>query len=208
MRQPHRWSLDNLPCALSTPYSLAAIEPASNLSFFGSPQVTPEDGRHGGLHDGGLAARLEGHLVEAEAFQPPPQILLAGMAGGVEQHHGAAVAAGGDRLTLPRRQGAIAAQGFELPAIGGEPPVHLQHAGIERGRSADLQGKQLRAVLIADQQGISETTADQKQGRGAAAFEQGIGGHGGADPHLLDQSGGDRLGSSVRRRQAHDRPDR
>ena len=40
---------------------------------------------------------------------------------GVEQYHGAAVAAGGDRLTHPRPQAAIAAQGFELPAIGGSP---------------------------------------------------------------------------------------
>jgi len=72
---------------------------------------------------------------------------------GVEQYHGAAVAAGGDRHTHPRPQAAIAAQGFELPAIGGSP-----------GQTAP----------------------------------------GGAD----QQQGGDRLGSSVRRRQAHDRPDR
>ena len=40
---------------------------------------------------------------------------------GVEQYHGAPVAAGGDRLTHPRPQAAIAAQGFELLAIGGSP---------------------------------------------------------------------------------------
>ena len=97
---------------------------------------------------------------------------------GVEQYHGAAVAAGGDRLTHPRPQAAIAAQGFELPAIGGSP-----------GQTAP---------------GV----ADQQQGGDASAFEQGIGGHGGTDPHLLDQSGGDRLGRRVHRWQAHDRTDR
>jgi hypothetical protein len=63
---------------------------------------------------------------------------------GVEQYHGAAVAAGGDRLTHPRPQAAIAVQGFELLAIGGSP-----------GQTAP-------------------GGADQQQGRGAAAFEEGM----------------------------------
>ena len=131
------------------------------------------------------------HLLKTEALQPFAETqFVQRLAGGMQQHHGAAATTG--LAGSPHRggQGVIKAQGFEFEPIGPQASGHLQHLLVEGDRPDRLQGKEVRTVLIADQQGIGKTSVHQQQGGGAAALKQGIGGDGGAQPQLLDQTRG------------------
>ena len=64
------------------------------------------------------------------------------------------------------------------------------HRAIQHFRLANGQGEQLRALLGADGQQIAKTLGDQQAGRGALAFQQGIGGHRGTQANPGDALGG------------------
>ena len=159
--------------------------------------------RHRRLHQGGMAAghqpRLaaeamgEGHRAEAETLEPGAELLLVGrLHTAVQQRHRAAAVAVGAGLAQLRSQGVIAPQRLQLLAIGRQPPLHLEHPHRQGLGALDRQREDVGAVLIADLQQIGEAAVDQQQHRRAVVLEQGIGGHGGAEPHLLHQPRGNR----------------
>ena len=117
---------------------------------------------------------------------------MVGVANGVQQRHRhAAVAVGQGLIQLPA-QDVVAPQGLQFTAVGGQAALHLQHPHLQGLGAFDVQGEQLRAVLVTDLQQIGQAAVDQQQHRGAPAFEQGIGGHSCAQPHLADGSSRDR----------------
>ncbi len=181
---------------LHHPQGTGCPEIGAHLGQVGPQRRTYECFDQGGVaagHKTGAGAHLMGkhHLLETKALQPLPQTqFVQRLAGGMQQHHGATAAAG--LAGGPHRggQSVIKAQGFDFQAIGSQTPDHLQHLSVERGGPDRLQGKEVRTVLIADQQGIGKACIHQQQGGGAAALKQGIGGDGGAQPQLLDQTRG------------------
>ena len=62
----------------------------------------------------------------------------------------------------------------------------LDHAVIEHVGQHDVTGKQLRPVLVADAQHIAEALRRDEEGAVALAFEQRVGGDGGAHLHGAD----------------------
>ena len=154
---------------------------------------------HGRLHQGGVqtgqqprqAAHPVGeqHRGEAQLLEPGPHRQLVGWIGhGVEQGHGAAVQPFGPGLPQLVRQRGIAVEGFHLRTIGGMAAGNLQHPVGQQRRPFHLQGKDVGAVLIAKGGDIGKAPVHQQQHRSHAALQQGIGGHGGAEPHLLHQA--------------------
>jgi hypothetical protein len=116
---------------------------------------------HISLHHSGLGAGDQArprrhrvgqrHLLETEALQPGPQLLLmAGMAGGMQQRHGTTAQTIGARLGQGCGQRGIQQERLKLVAIGRQAARHLQRPGVQRLGAADLERKQIRAVLIAD----------------------------------------------------------
>ena len=77
-------------------------------------------------------------------------------------------------------------EGFDDLAVRAYALVHLQHFGIERRGFGDGAGEELRAGLIADGERIGETACDREQRRLALAFEERVGGDGGAHLHRRD----------------------
>ena len=164
---------------------------------------------HRRLHQGGVqpgqqprqAAHPVGeqHRSEAQLLQPGPQgPLVGGIDHGVEQGHGATaqpVGIGLPQLGLQRR---IAVEGFHLRTIGGPAARHLQHPIGQQGRSLHLQGEEVGPVLLADGGPIGEAPIHQQQHRLHPPLQQGVGGHGGAEPHLRHQA----IGQGLPRRQA------
>ena len=67
-------------------------------------------------------------------------------------------------------------------AVGAEALDDLDYALIELFRHDDLAGENIRAVLVADTQGIGKALGNQQYRAGPLAFQQGVGGDGG--PHL------------------------
>ena len=77
-------------------------------------------------------------------------------------------------------------QGRDLLALGIQPPLHLlDRRGQERG-VLQLQGKEIRSVLITNPEQISQAGIGQQQHRFPSPFQKGIGGHGGAEPEFCD----------------------
>jgi len=65
-------------------------------------------------------------------------------------------------------------------AGGIQPFVGLDHARVQRLRLGDVEGEQLGPGLVADSQGVAETARGHEQGLGALAFQERVGGDGGA----------------------------
>ena len=79
-------------------------------------------------------------------------------------------------------------------AIGAETTRHLNHLQRQGQLAADLQGKQIGTLQVSKTKQISKPPVDQQQHRRAPLLQQGIGGHRGAQPELLQQSRAQRLG--------------
>ena len=134
---------------------------------------------------------------------------MARKAVGMQQGHGDAAEPIGSRLAQLLGQSLIALQRLQLRAIRRQAATHLQHAPGKRLRPLDLQGEQIRAVLIADAEQIGKAAVEQQQRWPALALQHRIGGHGGAQPHLGDQPGGNRFrGAGIQPQQSADRPHR
>jgi hypothetical protein len=107
-----------------------------------------------------------------------------------EQDGGGANAAASDRLRLgtdPREIG----RPQDL-AIGGHALVDFDHAIIEHRRQANVTGKNLGPILVADAKRIAEPLRHEEYGRFTFALEQRVGRDGGTDLHRFDSVGGDR----------------
>ena len=112
---------------------------------------------------------------------------MGGVAPAVEQGH--------HQLARPIRQGLAQAllqrpiqqQGTHLATIGPQPSLHLHHAHIEGLGALNAEGKEIGPVLVANAQQIGQAAGEQQQHGLAGVFQQGVGGHGGAEPHLLHQ---------------------
>ena len=112
---------------------------------------------------------------------------MAPVGGAVQQGHrnaGEPIGAGLEQLGPQRR---IQLQGLQLLTAGGQAASHLDHPALQGLRPEDLEGEQVRAVLIADLQQVGEATVHQQQGGGTLVLQKRIGGHRGAQPHLLHQ---------------------
>jgi|GEM_PF-5661295 len=154
-----------------------------------------------GVDDGGVAA---GHQLDQRTDpvadrdvgeagrrrQRGGPLLVPGITVAVQQddrHRGDALAPKAPEIPLQPRF----VEGLDDGAVGGDPLPRLDHAGIQHLRQDDAAGEDLGPVLIADLQRVAEALGDHQQGRLAAAFEQGVGGDGGAHPHLGDALTGD-----------------
>ncbi len=94
---------------------------------------------------------------------------------------------GDGAITLGRRGLKLRGQGRFVErahdgAVGSQPLVGLDHAGIERVRPHDVQREEVGPGLIADQHRIGEALSGHEQGPGASPLQQGVGGDRG--PHL------------------------
>ena len=178
-------------------------------------QVAAQHRRHRRLHQGGLAAGHqpglatepmgEHHGLEAQGCEPLLQLqLLAGIAGAVQQGHRATAVAVGLGLQQQLLQILSPLQRLKLEPLRIQPPLHLQHPHPQGAGPLNGQGKEVGAVQVADPEQIGKAAVDQQHHPGAALLEQGIGGHGGTEPHLPYQS--QRQG--VAGRQAQHGPDR
>ena len=119
------------------------------------------------------------------------------------------------RLSAPPRR-SCCGNGSQLPfverpqhvAVGIEALVHFEAqrvAGQQRGALL-VKLIEVRAVLAADDQHIGKARRRQQRSDGAAAFEQGIGGHGHAvDDHELGEGEGDAVSRSRSRNPCSDR---
>ena len=103
----------------------------------------------------------------------------------------------GDR-TQPRRVAALqcrsglrGVQRAQHRPLRTDALVDLLDLRVQQLGQHDLPLEQARAVLVGDAQGIAKAARDQQQGRLAFAFEQGVGGDGGAHLDRVDQTRGD-----------------
>ena len=158
--------------------------------------IAAQDRRQIGIDNGGIAARnqlhqrtglvRQGNLGKADlSRQLTGETLVTGMAVAVQKHDGDGADPGIEGLLQPFAQGFPVQRTYHL-APGIHTLARFQHPAVEHVGQMDAQGEQLGAVLIADAQGVGEALGDHQQGRIALAFEQGIGGHGGAH---LDHKG-------------------
>ena len=118
---------------------------------------------------------------------------MGGMATAVQQGNGDAAVPGGDALAQALRQGIIEPQGLQFAPLGIEAAIDFQHPQLGQGGRLDRQGKDVGPVLVADAQQIGKAPVDEQEHRGRGPLQQGVGGHRGAQPHLGDQAGGNRL---------------
>jgi hypothetical protein len=81
--------------------------------------------------------------------------------------------------------------------VGPDPLVGLDHSLVEQLGQHDVPVEDAGPVLVADLEGVPEALRDDEDGALALAFEQGVGGHCRAHPHLLDEAGGDRARRTV-----------
>ena len=105
----------------------------------------------------------------------------------MEQGHRQLPRSIGQGLADPLLQRPIQHKGAHLLAIGSETPLHLHHPHIQGLGALDAQGEEIGPVLVADGQQIPQAPIQQQEHWGAGLLQQGIGGHGGAQPHLLHQ---------------------
>jgi len=162
-------------------------------------EVAVQHRRHRRLHQGGLAA---GHqprqaaepmrqtdCLRLQRLQPGREaLLMAGITVAVQQRNGTTAVAISHRLKHLLLQLGVDLQGLQLTAIGRQTTSHLNHPQLQRHRTLHRLGKQIGPMQITDGEQIGESPVDQQQHRRTAVLEQGIGGHGGAEPQLLDQA--------------------
>ncbi len=73
-----------------------------------------------------------------------------------------------------------------------DPLADFRHPFVQQFRQHDVAGEQFGPILVADAQGVAKALGDQQQGAVALAFQQGVGGDGGAHLHRRDVFGGNR----------------
>ena len=162
-------------------------------------QVAAQHRRHRRLHQGGLAAGHqpglatepmgEHHGLEAQGCEPLLQLqLLAGIAGAVQQGHRATAVAVGLGLQQQLLQILSPLERCKLESLRIQAPLHLQHPHPQGVGPLNGQGKEVGAVQVADAEQVGKAAVDQQHHPGAALLQQGVGGHGGAQPHLPHQS--------------------
>ena len=167
-------------------------------------QVGLQHRSHSGLHHRRLGAGQQArpgaelvrlhHRIKAKGLQPRGQLLfMAAPAVAVQQGHGAALVPIGHGLANRAGQLGIKLQRFELLAIGRQAAGHLEHPQRQGEGSLDLKRKQIRAVLVTNDEQISEPPVDQQQHGAALPLQQRIGGHRGAQPHLIHKAAGQGL---------------
>jgi hypothetical protein len=81
-------------------------------------------------------------------------------------------------------------------AVGAHALGDLDHAFVQHRRLDDVAGEDLRPRLVADAQRVAKSLGDEEEGAFALAFEQRIGGDGGAHLHRADQPGRDRYAAT------------
>ena len=105
---------------------------------------------------------------------------------------------------------------FDHRAVGAGALVRLDYLGIQRFRQADVPREDVGPVLVADAQRVPQTAGRHEHHRLAAAFEQRIGRHRGADLEGADagfgaamraddrlRGGEARIGARLREHLAH-----
>ena len=90
---------------------------------------------------------------------------------------------------LQRRARRRFVQGEAHRAVRAHPLVDLDDIGMERIGQADLPREQVGALLRADADGVAKAARHRQQHRLALAFQQGIGGDGGADAQRAGRDG-------------------
>ena len=172
----------------------------------GRPQGPPHPGEvglqhrpHGRLHQGGVQARQqprqtahpvgEQNRIEAHLLKPAPHRQLVGRINhGMEQGHGATAQPLGPGLAQAGLQRGIAVEGFHFAPIGGQAARHLQHPVGQERWPLHPQGKDVGPVLGSDGGQIGKAPVHEQQHWRHPPLQQGIGRHGGAEPHLLHQT--------------------
>ena len=160
-------------------------------------EIAVQGARHRRFHQGGLPSRHQsrqrGHLMgtnhggetngAGKSLQPA---LMVGVAPGMHQGNGTAahpLAVVGSQALL---EGTIQHQGRHRIALRVKPALHLLHRDRQKGRSLQLKRKQVGAMLVADPEHVRQALVGDQQNVVARSLQQGVGGHGGAKPQLLD----------------------
>ena len=112
-------------------------------------------------------------------------LLVLRMTPAVQQHDGygleTALASGGEAVG-----GSRFIERFDHRAVDGDPFIDFENLGMQRPRSPYVQGKDIGACLMTNDDGVTETTRDHEQQLAAATFEQRVGHHRGADAHRAE----------------------
>ena len=111
----------------------------------------------------------------------------------MHQGHGTAAVAIGKGLTQLPLQQRIPPKWLQLTAICPETALHFQYPHRQGLRPFDLQGKEFGSVLVADHRQIGKAAIQEQQHRLGAVLQEGVGGDGGAEPHLPHQPRRQRL---------------
>ncbi len=118
---------------------------------------------------------------------PGGGLFMGGIPIAMEKHDGHAV----QPLLMGRHQVAaqdVLAQGHDNLTVGADALACLHHRCVQHLGKLDIQGKNIRAVLISYSQRIGQTCRRDQHGGIALAFQQRIGGHCGT--HLDGFDGG------------------
>ena len=173
------------------------VERICNLLY-----VAAQDWGKVGIDHGGVAATYElgqfGDFVAGTdlgkadlASDLGRALFMGGVQIGVQPGDGHSVQAAGIGVGQCLAQGGFV-QRLQDIAIGVEPLVHFGDLLVEQFGPLNVEVKELGAGLVADKQKVAETFGDQQQNVFALAFEQSVGGNGGAHLDRTDTVVGDR----------------
>ena len=161
--------------------------------------IAAQDGREIGVHHRRVAARHDARqragavrqadlaeaLLDGDSAQP---LLVRRVGPGVHQHHGDGADAGGVRLAQGGT-GRRLVQRFQFRPVHADAAADLGHPLVQQRRQPHVEVEEARPGLVADAQHVAHAAADQQQHALAPAFQQGVGGDGGAHLHRLDGAG-------------------
>ncbi len=74
-------------------------------------------------------------------------------------------------------------------AVGGEARIELDDCTGQRVGEGQLESEQVGTALVADREEVAEAPRDQQRAGSPTSLEQGVGGQGGAQPHLARRNG-------------------
>ncbi len=134
----------------------------------------PDQRRNLVRHDDLLEARLRS--------QPRSVPLVVGIAEAVQERDRDGAQPVGPRLGQFGQQRGLVER-LEHHARRIDPLVRLDHAGVQRGRQPYRTREDVRPVLVADAQRVTEAACRHQQGRLALALEQRVRGYRRAEPH-------------------------
>jgi len=165
--------------------------------------IAAEDRREIGVDDGGVAAAdqldqrrdfvADGDLAEtdgADDFGRPA--LLAGVLPRMHEDDGDGVDAVGTGRARGGLDGGFVERLLDR-TVGADAPADLGDALVELLRKHDLLGEDVGPRLVGDPQRVAKALRDEEQDAVALAFQQRVGGDGGAHLDVADGAGGDRL---------------